>query len=372
MLQPYSRCVVVYCTALALMFSGCTLKPDSTPSGTSPSADGSGQKPPDGAPTVTLEQATPTKPATYALPTEVSWSLDGEMIAVNNSLGLRLLNADTLQERCKVSDYRSFVFSPDGAYLATWGGAGGDRALRVYASEDCSLQKEVKDAGTYPGRRNADYSFDGKYFAAALITGGIRIWATSDWSEHQLLPGDSKEGVGQLVFSTFGDYLLVATQQSKQYWWDLRQQAVVYTSSSTGSFYIYRLLYQVMASDAGNTWAVNFSNPSDNSYAHRLDSFMGGQAIFSPGGSVFALAVSAPTNKDPSAVQIRDLSTDEFLYLIGETTTLKTTVDDGLVVTDMSFSPDDSKLAIAYKDQTVRIWDVMRGANQGNLIMQTP
>jgi WD40 repeat protein len=325
----------------------------------------------------------------------VSFSPQGDLLAVSSSMGVYLYDSSNLQVKrfiatsCQAFDAK---FSPDGQILA----AGlADGTIRLWSMEDPSAPTIFESPfEPYYRVQSVAFSPDGHLLAAGYDWGSIQVWdvesGVSLWSVHeddrtifsldfspdgQTLASGSSSGmvslwrasdgekrqsmghadaVTRVVFSTDGQTLATCGGDARL--WQV----------SNGSFLAgYEQCYQDLAlSPSGETLAIGttdwlsktiiiFVDPNTNevkaSIELRGNSLV--SAAFSPDGNTLATLTN-----DVSSWSQQELA----LWNMDDASKMAWTAF-GTAVSSMAFSPDGSLLATGFAEGSVWVWQVEDG-----------
>jgi serine/threonine protein kinase/WD40 repeat protein/tetratricopeptide (TPR) repeat protein len=176
---------------------------------------------------------------------------------------------------------------------------------------DMCGQSPVLTFGNHPGAERLSLSPDATRLATGTWKGsGVKIWNTRDGTLERTI---SEQGSCDVVFSPDGRLLLTGSSAVYRCW-----------DVSSGS-----MLYEIPRRHAGG---------------------QPGKGAFSPDGSLIAIA---PTR---SLVQLIEAGTGHPLVSLEP--------PDPRHIASMGFSPDGSRLAVTFNDETILLWDLraIRGA----------
>jgi serine/threonine protein kinase/WD40 repeat protein len=233
-----------------------------------------------------------------------------------------------LPERSTFAPPSLAVLSPDGLVLACAGEDGridlldqpsGRSKTQVFVTkraQDYAPVAELAPAGLvsprYPdGVRSLSFSPSGRWLAALSTHGRVRIWETTSWQEHWMMPNPGIE----VVWAAFApDDQLVTSQGSELRWWDVAGRKLHRTLSEKGTT---SMSYR--AFDSSGRWLA--------------------------------------TGMADGRIQLWDLETGKRLPLL---------LGHHERVTALAFAPDGT-LASGSWDQTVHLWD-RAGRDVGTLV----
>ncbi|KAK6448538.1 hypothetical protein FP744_10004788 [Trichoderma asperellum] len=191
----------------------------------------------------------------------------------------------------------SLSFSPNGRYLAT---ASNDKTIRVW---DTTGKNQKILRGHSHWVKSVAFSADGRYLASASHDTTVRIWDIATCKEQQTLRGHSL-GITSLAFSADGRYL------------------------ASGS-----------PDNIVKIWVTATGKEQQTLQGHRVYS-----VAFSADGCYLASGLS-------EAIKIWDVTGKERQTLQGHSD----------IVTSVAFSLDGRYLASGSYDETIRIWDIIKG-----------
>jgi WD40 repeat protein len=367
--------ILAFIASLGCRFSIPTATPDSTP---------------EPLPSWTPEP-TPT-------PTEVPPTSTPERIVLTDANTFDIQPVDTLAGHQNI--VRAIAFSPDGSRLAV--GTGGNSSQFVYRvslwdPRDGTLMARSEELNAITW--DVAFSPDGKWVAAALDTGIVRIW-TSDTLGH-VTDLAHAGAVNSLAFSPDGRLLAAGVAESGNgvvVVWDLEQQTVL------RRFWAHP--YSVPAMDFSPTGqflatgavdrSVKLWQVSNAELIVTLPQDGQGTGIqFSPGGELLASSMCALSNasleclrgevwlwstQNWSRLRVLDGPTDwveaiafapkadllagagrdfgVYLWRVSDGKLLRTLVGHDQMVSDADFAPDGDILASGSSDETVILWGI--------------
>ena len=247
---------------------------------------------------------------------EITYSPDGELLAVASSIGVWLYDARTGAELSLINGtthgVTSIAFSPDGRTLAI-GDNWPNKTIRLW-DITTGTHKATLDGETASGESVA-FSPDGRTLASLSYDRSVRLWdvatgalkVTLDEHRHWI----TRSRVTSVAFTPNGRTLATGNKDGSIRLWDAATGAEKLTLE-------------------GHKNRVN-------------------NVAFSPDGATLASA-----GRD-NTVRLWDVETGRHkLKLVGHTTWVNSVV----------YSPDGLTIASASNDSTLRLWDAMTGARQ--------
>lgn len=284
---------------------------------------------------------------------QVTYTPDGKQIAVATTLGIDLLDAQTLEH---VKTYRHGVYtgsvdvSPDGTLVA----GGTTSSVLIWNLQNDELFKTFEGFTANVG--SVDFSLDGAYFAAASSDGTIRLWQTSDWSlkrEWQSLPiSSSTYNLVLIEFSPDGALLVAANQDASIRVWQVGSGEQLYLLQGQAIGPQVFLNGMSVSADgkyvaAGVNNQLTVWNLSDGSPVDIPVSAMMSLAnlVFSPDGSVMAVTTYQ------GGINILETSTWNIANPLNSSSSWGE---------DIIFSPDGSQLFVSggYSKTEMELWRV--------------
>lgn len=283
----------------------------------------------------------------WELVLDISWSPDGETLAVAAGERIHLYQADTLEERLSLQAggwIPGLAFSPDGSSLA---GGGRDGHLRLWDASSGEIRYTI--LAHKKGINAVTFSPDGELLASAGNDGMVRLWEAGTGKQQGQMIGGAY-AIPALAFTSNGSDLAVANGDIIR----IRQvesQRFVLTLSGEGSFSSLALSPdgQVLASGDNSNTVVLWDLQSGE-VLHKLIPNAGidsspaalvWHVAFSPDGRLLASAGGDKT------VRVWDVSSGELLATLTEHTA---------AVTSLAFSPDGRWLATGSLDASVVLW----------------
>ena len=237
---------------------------------------------------------------------EITYSPDGNRLAVASTIGIWLYDVPTLKELNLITGHtdgvRSVCFSPDGKTLAS---GSADNTVRLWAATTGQHLKTL--IGHTEGVESVCFSPDGKTLASGSADNMVRLWAATTGQHLKTLTGHT-EWVASVCFSPDGKTL----------------------ASGSGD-------------DTVRLWAATTGKPLKTLIGH---TDYVSSVCFSPDGKTLASG-----------------SGDDTVRLWAATTgkLLKTLTGHTSWVRSVCFSPDSKTLAGGSWDNMVRLWDVTTG-----------
>ncbi len=282
--------------------------------------------------------------------TDMTFSPDGNQLAVATSIGIWLYNVQTGTEEALLSGHTELVtsieYSPDGKTLAS---GSLDWTIRLWDMENL---KHIKTLQGHKGAVNSVvYSPDGKTLASGGDD-GIYTWDVKNW-QHQKLYKNVFTEITSVVYSPDGNTLIGSSKKGNLHVWDtLKQQKIemlnAHKRHGSPKEYLDYMMSVAFSAD-GKTLASwcdgkmriwNIDNRKLKSFAIQSKS------------SIYSLAFS----KNNSTIVTG--SHDGKLNLWDKTTgehkrTLEGHTDK---VTSVVYSPDGNIFATASLDGNIRLW----------------
>lgn len=293
----------------------------------------------------------------YEIANSISFSSNGEELAVGTSSGILIFDAETHLEKQSLpvqTWVRSIEFSLDGQWLA----AGlFDQTARIWDVGD------LNPVWTFNGHtgwvRSIAFSPDAKVLATCADDDTIRIWNVEDGSLQLVI--ENMQGARVLAISPDGQILAVGLQDASivlRYLFD----GSLIRSLSGHTDWVRSLAFspdgKILASGAFDAtvrlWDVatgQLEQTFDDHQSSVLD------LAFSPDGKILA------SGSVDTTVKLWDVRNGDLLHtLIGHT---------GFVYS-LAFSPDGGMLASGADDNTLRIWNINTPALVNQQQMSTP
>ena len=295
-----------------------------------------------------LPEATKRRLGKGSIQGDISYSPDGNLLAVASSIGTWLYNVHTGEEVALLTghtgDVLSVRFSPDGETLAT---AGSDATVRLW---DVATRTPKAIFREHPAEVNSvAFSPDGKTLASGgsrrtgVEDGKINLWDVDTGTLKTTLTGHYFN-VLSLAFSPDGNTIASGTYDGWELW-----------DIETGTLKFQR----TTGSSIGFVDSVTFSSDAKTLVSGGYETVQlwdvatGTQKATLPTGAEHV--VFSPDNET--------LATASGLIRLWEVNTEKLidTFDAPGSVLSISFSPNGGTLASAHEDGAVRVWEVNTG-----------
>ncbi|UCH60845.1 MAG: hypothetical protein JSV61_05015, partial [Anaerolineales bacterium] len=255
------------------------------------------------------------------------------------------------------------VFNPDGTRIAT---SSEDQRVRIWEVSSGKLLQTLDNLASIS--EAVQFSPDGKWLATSGGDGSVTLWAADSGQEWLKLSGHT-EAVYAVSFSPDGARLASASEAGTAIVWDLQ------SSQQLLAINLEQPIYSIAFSPDGKRLVTG----DHNGVAHVWDATTGQEiqalaghnimikeALYSPDGLYLATA------SQDGLTKIWDASSGAELYPLGT---------NAGAVNDAAFSPEcgaapgspaewcGSLLATAYRDGTIKIWDVTPEANSELLVL---
>jgi WD40 repeat protein len=288
----------------------------------------------------------------------VTYSPDGNLLAVASSIGIFLRDARTLKEiRYINSNYniRSVAFSPTGRTLAS---GSYDSAIRLWRVADGKLSQIF--TGHADQITSLTYSPDGGTLFSGSLDGTIRFWDVEKGDlirtikiNRLQVTGIAVSHNGQIVAAGSNDnsvrlfrvsdgsliHLLVGHENYSEHLFNKGEMSLSFSPDD-------QLLAESSTSDSTIIiWQVDTGKVKLNLGP---DQIMISDVLFSPDGQFIASA----SRIDGSI----------FIYTVSSGSLYQKMMRDGQRIAGISFSPDGKTLAAGYSDTSISQWRLSDGA----------
>jgi WD40 repeat protein len=253
------------------------------------------------------------------------YSPDGTLLAVASTLGVSIYQADTLEEKSyfeTTASITSLAFSPDGQSLAT---GLTDNTVGIWKTADGTLIKSFQNEADETARlydenvqvNTVDFSPDGSILASGSSDGTVNLWQISDGTII-LSPKPQGLGISSVIFSPDG--------------------ATIFSAAFDGT------MYRRQVTDGKLLYTYPGKSVVD--------------ATLSADGKVLATYDRRYYDVEGSLI-IWDVESGKKLQTIAGAEKYES--ND---ISSLAFSPDGQLLSAAWRDHTIKTWDVGSGVLQ--------
>jgi WD40 repeat protein len=261
---------------------------------------------------------------------QVSWSPDGALLAVESSLGMYFYDAETLEE---------YAFYPPESYKE---------------SEPPKYFLRWPDGHPFSWIRTRAISSDGQMMVVAgdwreEKIKGVRMMRVSDEAWFDEIP--IEESVFSLAISPDGEFVASGMESGKIHIWQTRTLELLRTLEGH-TYTVQSVAFspngEVLASGSKDA-TVRLWRASDGTLLHVLEGHTDevSRVIFSPGGEIVA------SGSNDGLVNI---------WRITDGNLLRTLEEHDSSVYSVAFSPDGQRLVSTSGDGLIRVWRVADGA----------
>jgi WD40 repeat protein len=284
---------------------------------------------------------------------DVAWAPDGRNLAVVSTLGLSVLDVNTLEEIWRSQNKSLFIsvaYSPDGQWIAT---GGDDGVVRIWDALDG--EETVSLSGhTMSIYGGLAFSPDGSLLASASSDDTVRLWHVPDGELMGVLANDPYgKGVSSLAFTWDGAWLATGSYDGRVRLWDITSQQV-FKSIHVSNWSVSSLGLSpdgVYLAKGSNYWdSSKVIRVADGSDVLELGSYYDVfSTMFSPDGSLVAVAwfqISMETWQINRGIDLWDYLSDQVVTSFEGSSSC------------LSFSPDGMLLAVGMFDGFVRIYGI--------------
>ncbi|HSF80558.1 MAG TPA: BTAD domain-containing putative transcriptional regulator [Anaerolineales bacterium] len=255
------------------------------------------------------------------------------------------------------------AFNPDGTRIAT---SSEDQSVKIWETSSGKLLRTLDSLAVIT--EAVQFSPDGIWLATTGVDGSVMLWAADSGQERLKLTAHT-DAVSDVSFSPDGAKLASASEDGTAIVWDIQSRRQLLAIDLEQPIYSIdyspdgKRLVTGDHSGMAHVWDATTGQEVQALAGHNI---MIREALFSPDGLYLATA------SQDGVTKIWDASSGAELYSLG---TNAGAVNDAAFSTECVAPPGSpaewcgSPLATAYRDGTVKIWDVTPEANNELLVL---